>query len=150
MTFRGASAMPQPCSDRASRKQAQYPCFKVSGFSHWEGAGFFAPESSKTRRAAQRKGSSRPRPPRGKKRRMFYPESSERIFYFRASPDCRPVPPPAGRDFLPTLAVPLPGTGSWTQAGVRPPPAQGFASAAGVFLPAACKRLCGDPAKRFP
>lgn len=126
------------------RRQAQYPCFKVSGFSHWEGAGFFASKSNRTRRTAQRKGTSHPRLPRVKKWRIFYAGSNEKIFYPRADPDYRPVPPPAGRNSLQPFAVLLPGTGPWTQAGTCPRLAQGFASAAGNLFPVAFGRLHGD------
>lgn len=116
----------------------------MSEFSHGEGAGFFASKSNRTRRFAQREGTSHPQPPRVKKRRICYAKPGEKLFYFRAGPDCRPVPPPAGRGFLHTFAVLLPGTEPRTQAGYFPRLAQGFASAVGALFPVAFERLHGD------
>lgn len=106
--------------------------------------GLFCVQKQQTRRFAQREGTSHPRPPRVKKWRIFHAESNEKIFYPRAGPDCRPVPPPAGRNFLQPLAVLLPGTGPRTHAGCLPRLAQGLASAAGTSFPVAFKRLHGD------
>lgn len=78
-----------------------------------------------------------------------YAEFGKKLFYFQAGPDCRPVPPSAGRSLLPPPSVLLPGTGPWTQADYSPHLAQGLASAAGTRFPSAFERTAGDPTERY-
>ena len=124
--------------------QAQFPCFKVSGFPLREARIFCVQKHTNTRRSAQRSGTSLPMPPMVKKWRILYAESHEKIFYFQAGQDCWPASLPAGRSFQSTPSAHLLGAGLRTLAGFCPRLAQGFASAAGTFFPVAFKRLCGN------